>query len=135
VPVENPAGGQETNVPVIDDSEPAAVNQGPAEDFTVNKVEIDEDLFIEISGQGLGKRKIAEVPSIIILPDEAGKVTVNFCVNREGRVISAEYNGQLSTINKKSLVTFAIRKAQEFEFGPGEYDSQCGIMVFHILNK
>lgn len=131
-----PASSENTGTPTVDDSEPMAEQQqGPAEDFTVNKVEVDEDLYIEISGQGLGKRNIKEIPSIIILPDEAGKVTVNFCVNREGRVITAEYNAQLSTINKKSLVTFAIRKAQEFEFSAGEYDSQCGIMVFHILQK
>jgi tetratricopeptide (TPR) repeat protein len=139
VPDNQPANeNQAENTPgetVIEDSEPAVDLSLPAEDYTINKVEIDEDLFIEISGQGLGKRIIKEVPSIIILPDEPGKVTVNFCVNREGRVISTEYNAQLSTINKKSLVTFAIRKAGEFEFSPGNYDSQCGIMVFHILNK
>ncbi|MCZ2101923.1 MAG: tetratricopeptide repeat protein [Chitinophagales bacterium] len=104
----------------------------PSEDNTINGFDIDDDLSIEISGQELGLRKIEEVPSILILADENGKVTINICVNKTGEVTSAEYNGALSTIAKKALVSLAIRKAKEFEFETGKYDNQCGIMVFKI---
>ncbi len=120
----------------IEDSEVHGHNPNvPTEDNTVNVFEIDDDLSIEISGQELGLRKIAEIPSILILADENGKVTINICVNREGVVTSAEYNSALSTIAKKALVSLAIRKAKDFEFETGNYDSQCGIMVFKVKSN
>lgn len=104
----------------------------PSDDNTVNKFDIDDDLSIEISGQELGHRKIEEVPSIIILADENGKVTINICVNKDGVVTKAEYNAGQSTVSIRSLVSLAIQKAKQFEFEVGKYDSQCGIMVFNI---
>lgn len=121
---------------LTDDSEPPVVDENlPKNDNTANNFVIDEELSISISGQELGKRKIREIPSILILADENGKVTVDICVNREGTVTKAEFNGSMSTIAKKSLVSLAIRKAREFEFEPGKYDLQCGIMVFNIKSN
>ncbi len=104
----------------------------PPEDNTVNRIDIDEELSIEIYGQSLGRRNIHEVPSILILADEKGKVAIDICVDKSGKVTKAEFNGRLSTIAKKSLVSLAIRKAQEFEFKTNQYDMQCGLMVFEI---
>ncbi len=117
---------------IIDDSDPVYDENTPKNDDSVNSFVIDEDLTISISGQELGQRKIKEVPSILILADENGRVTVNICVNKEGVVTKAEFNGTMSTIAKKSLVSLALRKAKEFEFMPGKYDLQCGTMVFNI---
>lgn len=123
----------DTTVVKKDDSEPPVFDENlPKNDGTVNTFEIDEELSISISGQELGKRKIKETPSILILADENGKVTIDICVNKEGTVTKAEFNGSMSTIAKKSLVSLAIRKAREFEFDTGKYDLQCGIMVFNI---
>ena len=125
---------ENTDAPTtIDDSEHPVIDESlPKEDNTINSFVIDEDLTIEVSGQELGRRAISETPSILILADENGKVTVNICVNKSGTVTKAEFNGSMSSIAKKSLVSLAIRKAKEFEFSPGKYDSQCGIMVFKI---
>lgn len=123
----------ENDVRIVDDSDHPVIDENlPKNDDSVNSFVIDEDLSIEISGQELGKRQIKEVPSILILADENGKVCINFCVNKEGTVTSAEFNGTMSTIAKKSLVSLALRKAKEFEFTRGKFDSQCGIMVFNI---
>ena len=123
----------ESAVRVTDDSEPAVVDENlPKNDDTANILKIDEELTIQIYGQELGKRQIKEVPSILILADENGKVAINFCVNKDGSVVSAEFNSPLSTIAKKSLVSLALRKAKEFEFAKGKFDSQCGVMVFVI---
>ncbi len=120
----------------IDDSEVNVQEENiPKEDNTVNSFVIDDDLSIDISGQELGHRKINEIPSILILSDELGKVTVNICVNRTGVVTKAEFNAALSTITQKSLVALALRKAKEFEFATGNYDAQCGIMTFNIKGK
>jgi hypothetical protein len=133
-PVNHPSSvTDESAVRVTDDSEPAVVDENlPKNDDTANILKIDEELTIQIYGQELGKRQIKEVPSILILADENGKVAINFCVNKDGSVISAEFNSPLSTIAKKSLVSLALRKAKEFEFAKGKFDSQCGVMVFVI---
>jgi hypothetical protein len=104
----------------------------PEEDDTENKFIIDEDLSITIYGQGLGKRKILEKPSILILSEEDGIVAVEFCVNENGKVEFAEFNSQKSTISKKSLVSLAIRKSKEFWFEKSDYPKQCGYMLFEV---
>lgn len=115
----------QNNAPVIDPNL-------PKEDDFINKIKIDDDVNIDIFGQELGRRVVDEVPSILILSEENGKVAVNICVNKNGEVVKAEFEPTLSTIAKKSLVSLAIRKAKEFIFERGKYDSQCGLMVFYI---
>jgi tetratricopeptide (TPR) repeat protein len=122
----------ENEVVHIEDSEPVQNLNIPQDDGTINNIVIDDELNIEISGQELGKRSIKETPSILILSEENGKVTVNICVDKQGVVTRAEFNSSLSTIALKSLVNLALRKAKEFEFRPGKFDLQCGIMVFNI---
>ena len=96
---------------VLDDSEPKIVDDGlPKEDDYVNSFVIDDDLTIELSGQELGRRKIKEIPSILILADENGKVTVNICVNKAGVVTKAEFNASMSSIAKKRHVIRHIRR-------------------------
>jgi len=104
----------------------------PKDDNTINNFVIDEDLSISIYGQELGLRKIKEIPSILILADENGKVAVDVCVNKDGVVTKAEYNTIISTIAQKSLISLALRKAREFEFVVGQYETQCGVMIFEI---
>ena len=104
----------------------------PPEDNTENIIEIDEDLSLTIYGQGLGKRKILDRPSILILSDETGSVTVEICVNENGKVDFAEYVPNKSTLSKNSLVSLAIRKSKEFWFGKSAYEKQCGYLVFNI---
>jgi len=132
-PNSQPQGNTDDTNHAMDDSEPVIADPNmPKNDDYINDFVIDEDLSIQIYAQELGRRKIDEVPSILILSDDNGKVTVNICVNKEGVVTKAEFNPALSTIAKKSLVSLAIRKSKEFEFSSGKYDLQCGFMVFKI---
>ena len=104
----------------------------PEEDNTPNEVEIDEDLTLIIRGQGLGKRRILDQPNILILSDEDGIVAVDICVNKRGKVETAEFNSKLSTFAKKSLVSLAIRKSKDFWFEKSDYKEQCGVIMFKI---
>lgn len=121
--VENQGGGQ--------------TNEGsdlliPDEDNTINSIVIDEELTLELFGQGLGKRRVLERPSILILAEKDGLVTVEICVNAEGRVEYAEFVASKSTLNQNSLVSLAIRKAKEFWFEDSDYPKQCGFIRFKI---
>jgi len=93
---------------------------------------IDEDLTLIIRGEGLGKRKVLDQPNILILSDEDGTVAIDICVNKRGKVESAEFNTKLSTIAKKSLVSLSIRKAKDFWFEKNDYKEQCGVIMFKI---
>lgn len=104
----------------------------PGEDNTPNEIVIDEDLTLIIRGQGLGKRKVLDQPNILILSDEDGTVSIDVCVNKRGKVESAEFNSKLSTIAKKSLVSLAIRKSKNFWFEKNDYKEQCGVIMFKI---
>lgn len=102
------------------------------EDNTVNTIVIDEDLSIEIYGQGLGLREIIDRPSILILAEQDGEVAVEFCVNDRGKVTFVEFYPAKSTLAQKSLVSLAIRKAKEFWFEKSDLEKQCGYMIFKI---
>lgn len=104
----------------------------PDEDNTINSIVIDEELTLELFGQGLGKRRVLERPSILILAEKDGLVTVEICVNAEGRVDYAEFVAAKSTLNQNSLVSLAIRKAKEFWFEDSDYPKQCGFIRFKI---
>ena len=104
----------------------------PGEDNTPNKLIIDEDLTLIIRGQGLGRRKVLDQPNILILSDEDGTVSIDICVNKRGKVESAEFNSKLSTIAKKSLVSLAIRKSKDFWFEKNDFKEQCGVIMFKI---
>jgi len=95
-------------------------------------IEIDEDLTLEIYGEGLGNRKILDQPNILILAEEDGVVAIDICVGRTGSVKSAEYNDDLSTIRKQSLISLAIRKAKEFWFAKDRQKEACGVILYKI---
>lgn len=103
----------------------------PGEDNSPNEIEIDEDLTLVISGQGLGKRKVLDQPNILILAED-GIVAIDICVNKRGKVESAEFNSKLSTLAKKSLISLAIRKSKDFWFEKNDYKEQCGVILFKI---
>jgi len=102
----------------------------PPDDDTPNEIMVDDELTIEIYGNALGKRKILDQPSILILSDETGDVAIDICINKNGKVESAELNIDLTTIETQSLISLAIRKAKEFWFEKNDYKEQCGVMIF-----
>jgi hypothetical protein len=71
----------------------------------------------------------------LILAEEDGVVAVNICVGRAGSVKSAEYNDDLSTIKKQSLISLAIRKAREFWFAKDRNKEACGVILYKIAGS
>lgn len=104
-------------------------------DHDINEIIIDEDLSLEIYGNGLGKRKIIDQPNILILSDLSGKVAIKVCVNNAGRVESADIDDERSTIKKQSMVSLAIRKSKQFWFAKSKDKEQCGLIVFNIVGS
>ncbi len=100
-----------------------------------NMIEIDEDLTIVISGSGLGERRILNQPNILILSEESGKVAIDVCVNRSGRILTVDFNSTESSISRESLVSLSLRKAKEFWFEKSKLKEQCGTILFDIRSN
>ena len=107
-------------------------NPLPQDDNTPNEIYVDEDLTLAIFGQSLGKRKVLDRPSILLLSEKDGVISVDVCVNENGRIESVEYNASKSTLSTQSLVSLAIRKSKMFWFEKSDYQKQCGIILFKI---
>ena len=105
-----------------------------APDMSVNEIYIDEDLTLEIKN-GIGGRRILEQPNILILSDRSGDVHVDVCVNENGKVTSAEFNKNESSISTQSLVSLAVRKSKEFWFEKSNRSETCGSIVFKISGR
>lgn len=101
-------------------------------DNTENEIVIDEDLTLIIYGQGLGSRELLRKPNILILSDEEGEVVIDICVSRGGRIVSTEYNESESTLQRKSLVSLALRKSKDFWFDKSDLIEQCGKIIFQV---
>ena len=101
-------------------------------DESTLEIVVDEDLTLIIKGQGLGSRPIIKQPNILILSDSDGEVVIDICVSRGGRVISHSFNQEASTLNRKSLVSLALRHAPSFWFEKSDLIEQCGQIIFKI---
>jgi len=119
---------------ILKDKKEEVEPEEPEEDVSVNTIYIDEDLTLEIKN-GLGARKIMDQPNILILSDASGNVSVDICVNENGKVSSAEFNKNDSSISTQSLVSLAVRKSKEFWFKKSNTDNMCGTIVFKITGN
>ena len=132
-------GGDSTNVQSTSETTGKVFNidesKIPTEDNTPNDIVIDEELTLSILGQGLGNRRVLERPSILILSDTEGVMAVEICVNENGRVDYSEFQAAKSTIDTKSLVSLAVRKAKDFWFEKSDYPKQCGYIYFKIKSS
>jgi len=99
----------------------------------VNEMYIDDDLTLELR-DGLGSREILKQPNILILSDDSGDVTINLCVSKSGRVESAEFNKELSTLQTKSIISLALRKAKDFWFEKSK-SKVCGTLAFKVTGR
>ncbi len=100
---------------------------------SVNEMYIDEDLTLELR-DGLGAREILKQPNILILSDDSGDVTINLCVSKSGRVESAEFNKDESTLQTKSIISLALRKAKDFWFEKSK-SKVCGTIAFKVTGR
>jgi len=99
-----------------------------------NEIYVDEDLTL-ILKDGLGNRGVIEQPNILILSDNSGIVSIDVCVTSSGRIESAEFNKQSSSLFTKSIISLAVRKAKEFWFEKSRDRKMCGIIAFEITGR
>ncbi len=103
-------------------------------DTRIEEIYVDDDLTIRIA-DGIGSRKIVDMPDILILSDKSGEVVVDICVDRLGRVVKNTLNEEYSTLKTASLVSLALRESSNFRFARSSRKNHCGTITFVITGS
>jgi outer membrane biosynthesis protein TonB len=80
-------------------------------------------------GGGLGDRGVLSEPTISDRSQKTGRVVVRVCVDRTGKVISADYTQRGSTTTDAELRDLAERSSRLFRFTPFDIEKQCGTIT------
>jgi len=85
--------------------------------------------------QGLGGRRVLERAPIRDSTAQTGTVVIYLCVNRKGKVISAEYSSKGSTTTDVQLIRLATENARQWRFEKSREKKQCGNVTFNFRLK
>jgi TonB family protein len=80
-------------------------------------------------GGGLGSRGVKYEPKITDNSQKTGKVVVDVCVDKTGKVVSANYTQRGSTTTDSDLRALAERSAMKFIFTESAIEKQCGTIT------
>jgi TonB family protein len=80
-------------------------------------------------GGGLGKRGVLHEPQINDKSQKTGTVVISVCVDKNGKVIKADYTQKGSTTTDSELKDIARKAALQFKFTPSEIEEQCGTIT------
>ena len=92
----------------------------------------DGDEGLDFSGDGIFGRRVIYRADVKKITQEEGKIVINLCVDRIGRVVYSKYNAELSTITTPSVITKAERTAAKYRFDK-DYTAapkECGKLTF-----
>jgi outer membrane biosynthesis protein TonB len=86
----------------------------------------------EIPGDGLFNRKVVFRADVKSVTSEEGKIVIDLCVNRDGRVVYSKFNTDASTIKTNEVIRKALDVAQQYRFEKdfSAPDKQCGKLTF-----
>ena len=92
----------------------------------------DGDEGMDFSGDGIFGRRVVYRADVKKITEEAGKIVVNLCINRTGRVVYAENNTELSTIDNRRIIKKAVDTTKKYRFDT-DYtakEKECGKLTF-----
>jgi outer membrane biosynthesis protein TonB len=81
-------------------------------------------------GGGLSNRGLEFEPEVKDNTQKTGKIVMNVCVDRTGKVISAEFTQRGSTNLDGELRKKAERACYKYKFSQAEIEEQCGTITF-----
>ncbi len=101
-------------------------------DSKTDGVADEGDQGMDFSGDGIFGRRVIKRADVKGITTETGKIVINLCVNPSGKVVFAELNEELSTIENKSILNKARKVASDYRF-ERDYTApakQCGKLTF-----
>ena len=85
--------------------------------------------------EGFGGRGFKAAPKPQDNSQETGTVAVRVCVDKSGKVTSAEFTQKGSTTSNSDLIRIAVNNAKQYKFNTGTVDSQCGTITYNFRVK
>ena len=92
---------------------------------------------MDFDGEGVFGRQIIYHANISKLAEQEGRVVVNLCINRAGRVTHVAFNRDASTILESSYVSRVMEVATKYRFEE-DYEApmtQCGKLTFIFVMR
>ena len=86
-------------------------------------------------GGGLGNRGVLHEPKISDGSQKTGRVVISVCVDKNGKVIKADYTQKGSTTTDSELKDIARRAALQFKFTDSDIEEQCGTITVDFKIK
>jgi len=88
-------------------------------------------------GGGLGSRGVSSAPKVIDNSQETGRVVVDVCVDRTGKVVSVDIRQTKTTTTSSRLKSLAKSNAKKYRFSKdsGAPQSQCGTITYDFKVK
>lgn len=86
-------------------------------------------------GTGLGDRGVVYSPTITDNTQKTGRVVVDICIDKSGKVISAKYTQKGSTTTDAHLIDLAERNAKKYKFLKSNIEEQCGDIIIDFKLK
>ncbi|MBK8515872.1 MAG: hypothetical protein IPL55_06160 [Saprospiraceae bacterium] len=80
-------------------------------------------------GGGLNGRGVEYEPSFTDSSQKTGKVSLEICVNKDGKVSKADFTQKGSTTSDPYLVDLARKTALKYRFSRSEIELQCGTVT------
>ncbi len=80
-------------------------------------------------GGGLGNRGVLHEPRISDASQKTGRVVISVCVDKNGKVIKADYTQKGSTTTDSELKEIARKAALQFKFTDSAVEEQCGTIT------
>ncbi len=124
-PGDGDSGSSESGDSDSDGRSDTASGDGPAE---------SGDSGMDFEGDGLLSRKVIHRANLDKLIKKSGKMVINLCVNRDGKVIYSEVNKDRSTITDPDLLKLAELTAAKYRYEK-DYtvaERQCGTLSFIV---
>jgi len=86
-------------------------------------------------GGGLDGRGVLFTPSVEEKSQRTGRVVVNVCVDKNGKVTSAKYTQKGSTTADANLKQISEESSRKFKFSASDIPEQCGTITFDFKVK
>ncbi|MEL6863008.1 MAG: hypothetical protein AAFP19_01255 [Bacteroidota bacterium] len=86
----------------------------------------------ETAGEGIFNRKVIYRADVKKITKKAGKIVIDLCINRDGRVVMAKADNKASTIKDMSVVRKAVSLTTKYRFARdlSAPKKQCGTMTY-----
>ncbi len=86
-------------------------------------------------GGGLGNRGVRYEPKINDTSQKTGRVVISVCVDKNGKVVKADYTQKGSTTTDSDLKEIARKAALQFKFTDSDIEEQCGTITVDFKVK